>query len=234
MKNISCEESFWDTENENISRVTNRILISKSIEDLEKEVIQAKEYLDHIETIRATQHQFLMKVEEEYVQFCDSTQYPEYEKMLNRIGPMEIELNSELENQVLKIRLNYLLPIYPKTKNIKIAYYKALQDIYQFPLQKQLILQRDQLPNFIEEEKVFVLMVQYFNNNNVTDLDNRFHSFIFNVLRNSQITPDDRWQKLSYMEDGRKTDQKPYTEIFLGSYKILNKIIELSYENISK
>lgn len=230
MKNLSYEESFWEKEIGDVSEETNtRVLISKSMEDLEIEVIQAKEYLDHIETIRAKQHQFLLKVQEEYVHFCDSTQYPEYEKILTRIGHMEIELSSELENQVLKIRLNYLLPNYPKTKNIKIAYYRALQEIYQFPLQRKLVLQRDQLPNFIDEEKAFVLIVQYFNNNNITDLDNRFHSFIFNVLRNSHITPDDRWQKLSYMEDGRKTEQKPYTEIFVGSYKLLNKIIELSY-----
>lgn len=227
---MSYEESFWEEEIEEVNKeINNRVLISKSIEDLEKEVVQAKEYLDYIETIRAKQHQVLLRVEDEYIHFYDGTQYEEYEKMLERIGHMHIELSSEFENQVLKIRLDYLLPIYPKTKNIKIAYYRALQEIYERPLQRKLILQRDQLPNFSEEEKTFVLIVQYFNNNNITDLDNRFHSFIFNVLRNSRITPDDRWQKLSYMEDGRKTDQQPYTEVFIGSYKIINKILKLSY-----
>lgn len=225
-------ESFWDIDDQHEETIRNErlLLIPKEICELEIEAEQAKEELDYLEILRARQHQKLFKIYDEYIRHCDSSQYPEYEKMLKRAGNIRVDVFSELENQVLRIKMDFLLPIYHKTKNMKFAYYTALQDIYQKHLIDKLIQNRRELPNFKEAEKVFVLIVQYFSNDIISDLDNRFHSFIFNALRSAQITPDDRWQKLSYMEDGRKTNQKPYTEIFVGDFKKLTTIINFSQQ----
>ncbi|MEQ2529105.1 hypothetical protein WMO40_20735 [Bacillaceae bacterium CLA-AA-H227] len=229
---MSSEQSFWGNIESEVLKENNngKILFSKNIEELEKEALQAKEHLDYLEIVKARQHQILLNIENEYIKYCDARQYSEYEDMLKRIGHMQIELSSELENQILKIRLDYLLPIYHKTKNIKIPYYRALQEVYENPIIQKIYREQYRIPNFLNEEKVFVLIVQYFSNNKITDLDNRFHSFIFNALRSCRIISEDSWSKLSYMEDGRKTDEKPHTEIFVGSYYNLSKIIEYSYK----
>lgn len=221
-------ESFW--ENEELQQTPlNESLISiqKKLGDLELEVEQAKEQLDYLEILRARQHQQLFKLQDEFTKHFDVTQYPEYERLVLKEKPL-IELFSIPDQQILKITMNFLLPIYHKTKNTKFSYYIALQDIYQQQLIRKLLHNRMTLPNFESSAKVFVLIVQYFNNNIISDLDNRFHSFIFNAFRSARITPDDRWQKLSYMEDGRKTEGKPYTEIFLGNYENMSEIIQFS------
>jgi hypothetical protein len=223
------EESFWDEKDESSEQILNEhlILIPQKIKDLENDVIDTKEQLDYIEFIRAKQHEKLLKIQNEYIQYADGQQYSEYKKMLNRIGNIGIEVSSVLDNQVLKIDMDFLLPVYHKTKNIKIAYYNALRDIYQRGLIIKLNHHRAELPNLTECKKVFVLIVQYFKNNNITDLDNRFHSFIFNALRSSGVISDDRWQKLAYMEDGRHTIQKAKTEIYVGDYEMAMDIFQL-------
>lgn len=227
---MSSSESFWEETESNLNekRNDNLMLVPKRLEDIELEVEQAKEQLDYLEILRARQHKKLIDTYDEYIKFCDSSLYPEYENMLNRIGDASINVSSELGGKFLRIKLDFLLPIYHKTKNTKMAYYVALQDVYQKRLILKLITHRKELPNFTSSDKVFVLIVQYFNNNMISDLDNRFHSFIFNALRSAKITPDDRWQKLAYMEDGRKTLRQPHTEIFVGDYREFSSIIHLS------
>lgn len=231
---MTHSESFWDEEESEETRIQESfherlMLVPKTIEELEMEVLQTKEQLDYLEILRAREHQKLMKVYREYNRYFDPEQFPEYENLLKASEEHVIDVASIYENQVLKITFDFLLPVYLKNNNTKLAYYLALQDIYQ----KELILKLNEskrlLPNFTSTEKVFVLIVQYFSSNLISDLDNRFHSFIFNALRSAQITPDDRWQKLSYMEEGRKTEKKPYTEIFVGDYKMVSDIISLSY-----
>ena len=222
-------ESFWDEETdlEELPPSLNEdlILISKNIAEIELEVEQAKEQLDYLEILRARQHQILYKLQDEYIKNFDVTQYPDHDKIQKHIGKTFIEVSSIKEQQILKIKLDFLLPIYPKTKNTKFAYFTALEEIYKSRLIMELSLKRNFLPDFSNSDKVFVLIVQYFNNNTISDLDNRFHSFIFNALRSARITPDDRWQKLSYMEDGRHTKETPCTEIYVGEYKNMFEII---------
>lgn len=225
-------ESFWaendTTTKEEVQTNLNDdlLLIPKKISELVTQVEQAKEQLDYLEILRARQHQQLMNLQEEYVNFADSN-HAEYEKIKKQIGKSLIEVTSEHDG-ILKITLDFLLPIYPKTKSTKLEYYTVLHEIYRERLVSLLLQNRNKLPNFENSDKVFVLIVQYFNNNNRTDLDNRFHSFIFNALRSARMTPDDSWQKLSYMEDGRKTEGKAYTEILVGNYDDLFSIIQSS------
>lgn len=227
---MTKEESFW--EENKIDQIVDLnddlLFIPKRLTEIEHEVEQRKEELDYLELLRARQHKKLIDIQEEYKLHCDPIQYPEYEKMLRKAGKMVIDVSSIFDDQVLKIDLDFLLPIYHKTKNMKIAYYTALQDIYQRELILKLNHHKNELPNFYENPKVFVLIIQHFNNNNITDLDNRFHSFIFNALRSVRIISDDRWQRLSYMEDGRITEEKPNTEIFIGDYQNLVDILKLS------
>ncbi|WP_126429996.1 hypothetical protein [Brevibacillus marinus] len=61
----------------------------------------------------------------------------------------------------------------------------------------------------------FVFIAQYFPNSTIRDLDNRAKTFIFNGLRYSQITEDDNWQNISYMEKGFLDRENPRTEIWV-------------------
>lgn len=234
-------ESFWETPDEameqqeintgkqNDIKINDHLfLIPKSISELEKAAIKARTQLEHIEILRAEQINQLFLIENEYAKYSNPTQYNEYEKMLKKVGKIGYVVNPVMDSKVIQIKMDFLLPIYHKTKNVKLAYYNALQEIYQRELIKLLVEKRNDLPNFAKSEKVFVLIVQHFNNNIPTDLDNRFHSFIFNALKNSLITPDDKWQRLSYMEEGRRTSGKPYTDIYIGERKDLESIISIS------
>lgn len=227
-------ESFWD-DNEIIHEELQDddlndelLLIPKRISELVTAVEQAKEQLDYIEILRARQHQQLMNLHEEYINFTDSSNQLDYESLYKRIGKNLIEVTS-LNDNILKITMDFLLPIYPKTKSTKFEYFTVLNEIYRERLVGILLHNRQSLPNFENSDKVFVLIVQYFSNNKLTDLDNRFHSFIFNALRSARITPDDSWQKLSYMEDGRKTEGSAYTDIFVGHYEDILDIIKHSH-----
>ncbi|WP_019156862.1 hypothetical protein [Robertmurraya massiliosenegalensis] len=233
---MPSEDSFWDEsetikdnkKNKSHNRKHEILLVPKTIEQLERTSIKALEQLEYIEILRAEQYKILQNVEEEYSRYNDPTLHPEYKNMMKETGMITYEISTELKDKVLKIKTNFLLPVYKKTKNIKLAYYNTLQDIYQMPLIKLLVQNRKDLPNFSNSDKVFILIVQHFGNNIITDLDNRFHSFIFNALRASLIIPDDNWKNLSYMEDGKKTSGKPYTEIFVGNNENMIDIINLS------
>lgn len=224
------EETFWGTE-EAETQVTANLnddlfLNPTRVSDLEKEIEQVKENLDYMEIIRARQIERLISLQEDYAAHMNIQQYQEYQKFLKDKGDTQIELSEPVKG-ILKIQLNYLLPHYPKTKNTKLAYYVALTEVYQTDIVKKLTESKNMLPNFKQSDKVFILIVQYFKSNLITDLDNRFHSFIFNSLRSAQIIPDDRWQRLAYMEDGKMSEENR-TEIFVGDYERAKDIFTLA------
>lgn len=224
------EETFWGS-NENEKEKTDKLnedlfLKPTRVSDLEKEIELIKENLDYMEIIRARQIERLVSLQEDYAAHMNPQQYQEYLNFLKVKGKSMIAL-SEPETGILKVELNYLLPHYPKTKNTKLAYYVALSEVYQTDLIRKLTETKHMLPNFKKSEKVFVLIVQYFKSNMITDLDNRFHSFIFNALRSAQVIPDDRWQRLSYMEEGRIAESTK-TEIFIADYERVHEVLHIA------
>lgn len=225
------EESFWDLEEAETDDDSyldeGLIFIPKQTADFIKEVEEAKEQLDYLEILRARQHKQLFKLQDDFKQYAGKALLDDKSRELLLENSL-FEAAAVPGKKILKLRMNFLLPIYPKNKNTKFAYYTALQETYQEKIISELITKRDHLPNFEKSEKVFVLIVQYFKNANITDLDNRFHSFIFNALRSARITPDDRWQNLAYMEDGRPADKEPFTEVYVGDYGNFEDIIEVS------
>lgn len=230
------KESFWHDEIDEIESDTSLnddlYFVPKKITELQREIESTKEQLDYLEILRAKQHQLLNKLQDEFVKHVNFSNHPEYKTAFLKKEEHLIELSSDPAQQILKLRFNYLLPIYHKTQNIKFEYYTVLNELYRETLVEKLIHERMNLPTFNDSEKVFVLIVQYFHNNTISDLDNRFHSFIFNALRSARIIPDDRWQKLSYMEDGRQTNGQSTTEIFVGNYENMVTILQESQKRI--
>lgn len=218
-------ESFWDddvsTSDDKDATVYEQVfLIPKNINDLEKEVEMTKEELDYIEILRARKYKQLIDIQQQYSNNMVYSDHPQYNNLLkSKKGKSVIEVSSLNEGKILKLRLDFLLPIYQKIKTSKFSYYETLQNIYREEITKCLFKEKNRIPNFIEAEKVFVIILQYFKNNIISDLDNRFHSIVFNSLRSARIIPDDSWRNLSYMEDGKHTKESAYTEIYICDYR---------------
>lgn len=227
-------ESFWDEEtSEEVKQEpagSNTILVPLNLHDVAKEIELLKENLDYMETIKARQMQRLISLQEDYMKYVDGKNPDIFKDIIEGKGRSLVEVSAP-DKDILKITLDHLLPYYPKNLKNKMPYYIALTEVYQEELIKKLFLHKHEIPSFTTSEKVFVLIVQYPKGNKILDLDNRFHSFIFNALRSAQITPDDRWQRLSYMEDGRVNSQEEKTEIYVGNYSDLFRIIEVSKGN---
>jgi hypothetical protein len=227
------KESFWESEQieieSNTEEHTNDLFfIPYSLNDLEMEIEEAKDYLDNIELIRAQQFRRLINLQEKYIVHMDTKQYQDYERIVKKKGRTLIELDQPIP-KILRITLNYLLPYYPKSLKNKLSYYTALIDVYQQDLADKLYSSRYEIPNFKESNKVFVLILQYVKSNKIIDLDNRIHSFIFNALRSAQITLDDKWQKLAYMEEGRAGEEEK-TEIYICDYGRIHEVLHFLNE----
>ncbi|MFS0783508.1 hypothetical protein [Bacillus sp. 1P06AnD] len=230
---MNKEESYWgEHQKENAknepSIYDEMILVPWKIKDIEIKLEMIKGDLDNIEILRARQYEQLTNVEKLYKEYMVNSDYPGYKEMLKKKGHSVVEATSLQQGKILKIRLDYILPKYQKNKNNKFAFYEALQDVYRKDILECIYLKRESLPSFKKSEKVFILIVQYFNSRIIADLDNRFHSIIFNSLRSALVIPDDNWKRLSYMEDGRLCESKPYTEVFVGDYKNMLLIIQES------
>jgi hypothetical protein len=226
--------SFWNTDEEENAieeTVINERLIfvptrnSKLISELEL----VDRNLEYIENSRSYLIQRRKELKEEYLRYMDSEQHAEFKGYLESFHSRSISVIPK-SNDIFQIELDYLLPHFTKTKNKREQFYLTLTNVFQHEIILEMSLHSGELPKFTTEQKTFVLIIQYFNGNRVADLDNRFHSFIFNALRGSQIIKDDSWKLLSYMEDGRKTTGNEYTRILVGPYEKIQEILLLSHE----
>jgi hypothetical protein len=149
---------------------------------------------------------------------------------LDRIAPavdFDEEINCEvIEDNIIKITMNGHLPFIKKEHKMDTKeYFWKLRDHYT-PRLNRAIQRRN--PNISFSEKAFVLIMQYFPNDKIRDLDNQFKSFIFNSLRSTQIVKDDRWQSLSYMDVGLIDRENSRTEIYVTSFRNIQKLLSLT------
>lgn len=140
---------------------------------------------------------------------------------------INVELITYKDKQFVEVTMDFLLPHYVKNVQNKLRYYHILNTAYKFHLSERL--KELNLHNF-KNEKVFVQIVQYMKGNQKIDLDNRFHSFIFNALRAAHLINDDSWRDIAYMENGfTSKNGKSYTTILISKYSDL--AIAIQYMN---
>lgn len=139
-------------------------------------------------------------------------------------GTIEAEVLSE---EIVKLSFHFKLPHYPKTLKNKATYYDMLLTYYHKKMFNALEKVKSEWPSF-QNEKVVVYIKSFYKDKSIRDLDNRFHSFIFNSLRYSQLIEDDGWQYLSYMEEGfLSSNGNEYVEIYISRKENFIKIISL-------
>lgn len=127
-----------------------------------------------------------------------------------------------IEEDILKIEMKGFLPFITKEHKYQVKdYYRQLRDHY-IPRLNYAIQKRK--PN-VKFDNAFVLIIQYFPNLVIRDLDNQFKSFIFNSLRATQIIEGDSWQTLSYMEAGGLDKSNPRTNIYVCHKKKLHSVL---------
>jgi hypothetical protein len=149
---------------------------------------------------------------------------------LDRIGPV-IDFDEEIrcdvvEDNIIKLSMNGHLPFIKKEDKLDLKeYYWKLRDHY-IPRLNRVIQRRN--PNIKFQEKAFILIVQYFLNNKIRDLDNQFKSYIFNSLRSTQIINGDSWQSVSYMDIGQLDENHSRTEIYVSSISDIQKVLKIA------
>ncbi|MEK5217734.1 hypothetical protein [Psychrobacillus sp. FSL H8-0487] len=191
---------------------------SYSYKELAERLDTLKSSLDAMEIIKGNILEEMFELHRHYNENTEIQLTEEFieekEKIANlMVKPSSAEMIEEIET--LKITLNYNLLHYPKVKTNKIELYEMIRKVYVADMQ-YAILGNAEVKSFYHNEKVFVLIKQHFPNNIVRDLDNQFHSFIFNALRSTKTVSEDNWKKLSYMEEGiLSLDGNTKTEIFV-------------------
>lgn len=190
--------------------------ISITDEEILKEQTHFENILRNAELIKINMTEAYLK----YKSFTD----------LEGIAP-SIDYDDEIscdvvKGNIIKIKMNGLLPFINNEHKIDSkVYFRELRDHY-VPRLNRAIQKRN--PNIAFLEKAFVLILQYFPNNRVRDLDNQFKSFIFNSLRFSQIIKGDSWQSVSYMDLGKFDENYSRTEIYISSFAEIKKVLEIA------
>lgn len=217
-------EFIWGNENAEVEVDAinkDQIVRVTSEQELIAEIDETVSQMQDIEIVRSHLYKRLLTLEQTLRDHSSIS--PENHNNAHKV-------NVSVSSGILKIELNYTLPMYQKTKSIKSKYYHSLEQIYKNELTKELIQFKNNVHNISYTDKVFILILQNFKNEVITDYDNRFHSFIFNSLRAAQIIKDDNWKKISYMEDAKKSEEGSKTEIYIGSYSEIHSIIRSSQE----
>lgn len=212
MSQIPKSERFWgewesDDLKENQSN-TKELLIES---DIERVLENYERRLEDIEQIRIgllKDYQFLY---DEYLQFDE----------MDSLADDMVSCKIKQEN-IVQITINELLPFYNRI--MKRKHYRELRDYY---IPKISYAIRSVNPN-VRFEKAVVMIVQYFPDSSIKDLDNQFKGFIFNALRGSQIIVDDSWRNLSYFVTGGKSTKEPRTEVYVSDYKNLQNMLKYS------
>jgi len=138
-------------------------------------------------------------------------------------GLIEAEV---IEEKIVKLTFHFKLPHYPKTLKNKINYYDMLLTYYHKKIFNALKEVKSEWPNF-QKEKVVVYIKSFYKDNSIRDLDNRFHSFIFNSLRYSTIIHDDSWEFLSYMEEGFTSDNElNYVNVYISRKSDFKNLVD--------
>jgi hypothetical protein len=157
-----------------------------------------------------------MKLRDLWEKGFDFQENPDVLKIHEEMIASRIVMNDQ--SRFLELRLGFILPYFSKNVTHRTSYYARLKKTYQQPIIKSL---RDLAAEFtLKEEKCFVLITQYMPNYIVRDLDNRFHSLIFNAMRAANIITNDDWKNLSYMENGHISNNgSGFTNILIGNEK---------------
>lgn len=193
---------------------------SESMRNIYNTILQ----LDHAKTLLLEEKK---KAEKEFFSNIDAERIQYYQQELNKAGHKHFTPLFEVESlseRLFKIRLNSLLPIYLKTKQTPSIIYEKYQYIYQGTMTDRILNCAEEIPKFKSGEKIYVKIIQYHKNQKISDLDNRFHTFIFNSLRQAGILEDDSFKHLCYMDEGRYKKGDEYTEIFVGYYSDMSEI----------
>lgn len=179
-----------------------------------------QEQSDYLENALKNAELVRVNTYEAYLRFTDWVQF-------DKIGPL-LDFDEEitcdvLDGNIMKIEMKGHLPFIKREhKHQAKEYYGQLRDHY-IPRINKAITKRN--PN-IKFDRAFVLIVQYFPNNSIKDLDNQFKSFIFNSLRFTQIVKGDSWQALSYIDDAGMDKENPRTEIYVSSRDNIQRLLE--------
>lgn len=145
-----------------------------------------------------------------------------------KLHPHELKIyNSKLyDDGIFRVTMDFMLPHYKRTKANKTDLYLAMSTTYASTLVQEIM--KHNIPMI--DEKAFVLIVQYFPNHIERDLDNRFHSFIFNAFRACGVIKNDSFENLCYMDEGRYEKGMKRTEVLIGKYSQMEEIIKRSHE----
>ena len=191
---------------------------SYSYKELAERLENLKSSLDAIEILKGNILEEMFELHRHYNENSDLQDTEEFRVEKDKLDalmtkPSSAEMIEEVD--ALKVTLNYNLLHYPKVKTNKIELYEMIRKVYVADMQFAILGNPDS-KSFYDNDKVFVLIKQHFPNKIVRDLDNQFHSFIFNALRSTQTISEDNWQKLTYMEDGvLSLNKEAKTEIFI-------------------
>lgn len=207
---------------------------SYSYKEVAERLENLKSSLDAIEIIKGNIIEEMFELHRHYNENSEIQHTEEYRAEKEKLDalmvkPSTAEMIEEID--ALKITLNYNLLHYPKVKVNKIELYEMIRKVYVADMQYAILGNPDS-KSYYDSEKVFVLIKQHFPNKIVRDLDNQFHSFIFNALRSTQTVSEDNWKKLSYMEDGvLSLDKEPKTEIFICDFSNMISLFEYIQQN---
>lgn len=194
-----------------------------TLEEVVNEIINLKNSIEGIEFAKASlleRFLFLKNYVLNTEQFLNEAGL---DKFINELKESLFKVTAENynETEILNITMDFSLPHYPKNINMKMKYYEVLSYVYKYQLRDHLqaAYEKSNMPNF-KEDKIFILITHYFKNNKVADLDNRFHSFIFNALRAAHIIRGDSWTDVAYMENGLPSNRGiNYTTVTISRYE---------------
>lgn len=229
----SNRPSFWNLNGEAEEEVISADSNKKSDLIMQSKVYRQKELEDEIKAIllaiESSDYQKAILLDR-YIELRNLWQtefdFEKFPEVLEPIPDMfEANIIDFQNTSFVELRMDLILPYYSKNVTNRVTYYSALKKSYQQPIVEKLRSLQTVID--FKDEKCFVLISQYFTNMIIRDLDNRFHSLIFNGLRSSNLISDDDWNKLSYMENGYyTTSDKPFTNILIGYEKDLIKMID--------
>lgn len=221
------EPSFWGDINKfpKETPIKNELIYQNKVythDELEQKINQLLWAIESSDYQKAIFLEDYMKLRELWEKEFDFEKYTDVLKIEQSMIDSKI-INHD-DSEFIELRLDFILPYYSKNVTNRTMYYARLKKSYQQPIISKIRNLSAKID--FKEEKCFVLISQYMPNFIIRDLDNRFHSIVFNALRSANIIKDDDWQNLSYMENGyRSPSKKGFTNILIGSEKSLPEML---------
>ena len=167
-------------------------------------------------------------------------------KRLGRYRTLYIEDNQIKDANALKndgAFIVHQLSYYGTLPPYKEGYHALVRQYYQtLTPDLECVRQKD----LTIKEKALVLIIHYYTDNKIRDLDNRNRKYIIDMIRNTQLVVGDSWQDLAIYEEGF-IDECSHLQVYIlenvhknaflrffeehhNELKIIPSIYELSYE----